>query len=176
MDDLFFDAPIPDPHPQPKVGRDHPETSKEAAEKIKPALPNIRARALDALMRAGEAGLTDDELALALPDILINSLRPARVGLTDELWVLDSGSRRENVQGNDCIVWVHRDFHPSAPAIRDRDKPDAKAARDAIRAEALELVPVLESGARQMHSEGRAMFSKELARAARCMAALASTH
>ena len=172
MADDLFDAPLPNPRPKPKVGRDHPETSHQAAEKVKPFLPSIRAQILDKLMKAGVAGLTDDELALELPDIIENSLRSSRVGLHDECWVLDSGHRRENSRGNECIVWVHRDFHERAPAIREREKAEDAESRKALRREAAELAIKLQPEIAQMRSEGRALFVPMLERAAALLAAL----
>lgn len=172
MPDDLFEAPLPNPHPQPKVGRDHPETSHQAAEKVKPFLPSIRTRILEAFLDAQAHGLTDDELAERLPDILINSLRPSRVGLHDECWLLDSGQRRRNAQGNECIVWLHRDYFASPPAIREMDKGGESASRQAFRREAAELAVKLQPEIRQMQSEGRSLFVPMLERAAFLLAAL----
>lgn len=166
MSDLFSGA-------QPKTGRNHPATSHAAAEKVRPQLPSIRARVLDKLMAAGEAGLTDDELALELPDIIENSLRSSRVGLADELWILDSGQRRENLRGNECIAWVHRQFHPSAPEMRaGADKGQERAKIRALREEAAEIAAKLPPEIAQLKKEGRALIASYLERAAVVMAAL----
>lgn len=85
-----------------KVAGDARETSRLAALKARPRSGTIRQRVLEALVVNG--GMTDDELVqfLRIPG---NTVRPRRLELVEGEWVQDSGRRRRNEFGNDCIVW-----------------------------------------------------------------------
>lgn len=135
-DDPFGLPPIKQPR-GPHTGRDHPDTSRRAADKVTPAVGSIR-RQVEAFWHArGEAGTIDDEMMEALsPDDQSradNSYRPRRVELSDANILLDSGRRRNNARGNPCVVWVHRDFVKEAPPIQ-APQPKAKPVPDEVRA------------------------------------------
>lgn len=75
----------------------------------------------NALMRAGSLrkqvydfyiardieGATDEEAQAAL-GIDGNTMRPTRVSLVRDGYVIDSGRQRKNKNGHDCIVWVNK--------------------------------------------------------------------
>ncbi len=152
-DDLFVLPPVKPPH-GPHTGRDHPETSHKAADTIRPALPTIRAEVLRYAEVAGPPGFIDDDLVRAHPDNPESSYRKRRSELTEECWILDSGRRRLNRDGNECVVWVHRDFVLQPPAVR---QPQKKPAAGDVGA----AFATLRRWARQMRNEGR-LFVPEL--------------
>lgn len=173
MSDLFAPASQPT---GPHSAASAPETSRKAAEKIKPHLPSIRQRVLDFALAAGAAGFIDEELGGLAEDErhFHRSIIPRRVELNDEGWIIDSGRRRNNEPGNSCAVWVHRDFVDDAPKLRPREKR-ASSERDALKAEGLEMAGKLSQWADSVHKEGRAMFASGLHDAARIMRKLAGS-
>lgn len=82
------------------VGRQ--ATSRAAAAQALPKSGTNRARILDYITKAG--GATDEELELAL-NLSGNTVRPCRVSLVQDGWVVDSGKRRPVRSGNDAIIW-----------------------------------------------------------------------
>ncbi len=82
------------------VGRQ--ATSRAAAAGALPKSGTNRARILDYITKAG--GATDEELELAL-GLSGNTVRPCRVSLVQDGWVVDSGKRRPVRSGNDAIIW-----------------------------------------------------------------------
>ena len=98
------------PRPEPstniagKVGREHPETSKVAAARIRPASGTQRAKVLAKLTAAFPNGMTDEELQDSLA-MNPSSQRPRRVELVEQSWIEDSGDRRKTRSGTDAIVW-----------------------------------------------------------------------
>ena len=82
------------------VGRQ--ATSRAAAAQALPKSGTNRARILDYITKAG--GATDEELELAL-QLSGNTVRPCRVSLVQDGWVVDSGKRRPVRSGNDAIIW-----------------------------------------------------------------------
>lgn len=162
----------------PHTGRNAPDTSRAAAEKIEPALPTIRAQVLAFAHARGAAdadsgGFIDEELAILQrneEDKWDRSIRPRRSELTDENWIVHSGFKRPNAQGNECVVWVHRDHHPCPPPIVA--KPERVRVSE-LRKEADAMVLKLGRYAEQMRREGRGLFAAELTEAARIMKGLA---
>lgn len=77
-------------------------TSRAAAAGALPKSGTNRARILDYITKAG--GATDEELELAL-NLSGNTVRPCRVSLVQDGWVVDSGKRRPVRSGNDAIIW-----------------------------------------------------------------------
>lgn len=143
----------------PHTSRNAPETSAAASEKIAPKLPSIRKQVLRFAVDAGSAdetsgGFIDEDLLRISPDqqTFDRSYRPRRTELTDENHILDSGFRRKNRGGNECVVWIHRMFASNAPSLAEREKREKKA--DSLRRAEIALATV-ERWARQMHSEGR---------------------
>ncbi len=166
--DLFAPAVQPS---GPHSAASAPETSAKAAERVRPALPPIRERILALALQAGATGFQDGSL-MALADDerhFCRSIVPRRTELADEGWLADSGRRALNERGNECVVWIHRDFAPAPPPLGERAHDRAKGERDAGRA----MAPNLAAYARQMKAEGRTLFAGELEEAARLMAALA---
>lgn len=161
-----------DPFTGPHTGRDHPDTSFAAAEKIRPALPTIRAQVLAFAREAGAAdadsgGFIDEDLSALVdaddPLKLDRSIRPRRRELTEENYIVETSFRRQNAQGNDCVVWVHRDHHPAPPPIVS--KPERVRIGE-LRRRAEDAAATVERWGRQMHSEGR-LYAHELTDAAR---------
>lgn len=158
MSDLFETGP--------RTGRDHPETSFDAADTIRPAVGTIREQVLAFALAHG--GFIDDELAAAHPDSPESSFRKRRTELAEEGWIVDTGETRRNRQGNECVIWVHRDRHPNPPPLRGRGPSKA-----AVQNDARAMVPQLHAWAKQMRSEGRGAFANGLEEAAEIMAQLA---
>lgn len=86
------------------VGRNHPDTSQEAAQTVLPRTGTQRRRVYDFIADRGDFGATDLEVQRRL-DMDGNTERPRRVELVDAGLVVDSG-RRTVVDGRRMIVWV----------------------------------------------------------------------
>lgn len=95
MTDLFR-------YPQTPCAQDR-DTSRAAAEAIKPLAPGLRAKVLDVIERSN--GLTADEAAGRL-GLSILSVRPRLTELSRLGQVRDSGERRRNRSGTNAIVWA----------------------------------------------------------------------
>lgn len=135
-----------------------PSTSHQAAEAITPDLRQLQARVADYARRKGPDGFMDAQMSDDLEDSS-STLRTRRSELTARNIVLDSGRRRRwGESPRQRIVWVHRDFVPDAPPIREPVAP----ASDADRAEGRAMAQELEGSARQMRNEGRTMFADRL--------------
>lgn len=147
--------------------RDDPDTSHLAADTIRPAVPTIRLQVKNYAHEHFE--FTDDELVHAFPDSPESSYRKRRSELTEQGWIVDTGKRRANGDGNLCIVWQHRDHHPDPPPLKTKS---GKASKE-TKAEAQSYVPQLRNYARQMRGEGRGAFANDLERAAELIAQLA---
>jgi hypothetical protein len=97
-----------DPHVfLPAVPR-HTQTA--AAATAVPRSGTQRAKVLEVIRGAGQAGLTDKEIAVKL-GLAENSVRPRRLELStpgedgQPALVVDSGERRETAGGSLAIVW-----------------------------------------------------------------------
>ncbi len=104
----------------PHTARTAPDTSRVAARRIAPRLPAIREQVLAYALAAGPTGFTDEQIINRLEHVPVNSLRPRRCELADENRLIDSGRREKNGAGNDCVVWLHRDFAADPPPIVER--------------------------------------------------------
>ena len=80
-------------------------TSIKAKKKIQPKIGSITWAVFDLLVARGATGATDQELE-ALMNMDGNTIRPTRGALVKTGIVKDSGRRRLNAKGNECIVWV----------------------------------------------------------------------
>lgn len=81
-------------------------TQVDAAYAVYPRTGTQRRKVLNLIARAGERGLTDEEMqrSLRLPG---NSERPRRLELEEGGWIVDSGRvRGTSASGNPAIVWV----------------------------------------------------------------------
>jgi hypothetical protein len=81
------------------------DTSIEAAEALAPGLGRLQAMALAAIQRAGDAGLTADEVAAALK-LSRWTVQPRTSELRRKGAIQDSGRRRRNITGKAAIVWT----------------------------------------------------------------------
>lgn len=93
--DLCFDAPA--------VWRS--DTSRAAAESIRPTAQTLRNAVLLSIAARGDYGATDEELQVAL-SMNPSTQRPRRVELCDAGKVADSGRTRRTRSGRAATVWV----------------------------------------------------------------------
>ena len=91
------------PPPAPFVAGS--STSREAAERIAPAVNRLQLVVLRAIEAAGEAGLTDEQICEAT-GLNPSTERPRRVELERSGLVRDSEARRPTVSGRSAAVWV----------------------------------------------------------------------
>lgn len=94
-----------EPIPPPMVRREDPDTSKDAAVRVRKSAGRLRHLVLVAHQLAPN-GLTDDELAERYPEENPPSLGKRRSELAAEGHVRDSGRRRMTRRGSSAIVWV----------------------------------------------------------------------
>lgn len=149
-----------------------PETSYRAAEAVTPALGIIRSQ-VEAFARERPQGFIDEELSESFGSEKLSSYRTRRAELVAENRLLDFGRTRKNSGGRDCVVWVHREHHPSPPAIQERQGAPRQA-EPGMKAEAEEMARELARYAASFKAEGR-MVHERIARAAEIMAALAKS-
>jgi hypothetical protein len=90
----------------PPVRHDHPETSFQAAESIAPVTGKLRQAVYAFAVERASYGFTDSELFTAFPDKPENSIRPRRIELVEAGRLIDSGTRRQNHRGRQCVVWA----------------------------------------------------------------------
>lgn len=81
----------------------HSGTSKEAAEKMRPAASSDRARILK-FLTGKLGGMTDEEMQRALK-LNPNTQRPRRIELVVAGKVRDSGKTRETASGRKATIW-----------------------------------------------------------------------
>jgi transcription initiation factor IIE alpha subunit len=79
-------------------------TSRAAAISALPYSGSIRYRVYEFILRRGLKGATDQEIAKSL-NLSGDTVRPTRKTLEQDLFVIDSGTTRNNQNGNACIVW-----------------------------------------------------------------------
>lgn len=104
---------------------DAPETSRQAAKKVKPTAGKAKERVFNAIRLAGVRGMTDKEVAAVMAELFDmpeNTARPRRVDLANEGRIVVT-----NVTRNGGRVWVAADFPRSEeyPALMDDLKRDA---------------------------------------------------
>jgi hypothetical protein len=88
---------------QAKLARHATDTSRAAADLVRPRSGTQRMRVLEALIRSD--GLTDLEIAIEV-GLQENSERPRRIELVEAGWVRDSGQRRATNGRAEAIVWA----------------------------------------------------------------------
>ena len=86
------------------VAHDARETSRIAAERIYPKSGSIRLKVYEYLIRQGLRGATDQEMQANL-NLSGDTIRPTRMTLLKDNYIIDSGETRNNVNGNPCVVW-----------------------------------------------------------------------
>lgn len=80
------------------------QTSLDARAKIEPKVGTIRRKVYEAILVKGLSGMTDQEIEKQL-NLDGNTVRPIRGSLVEMGLVIDSGTTRSNLKGNQCIVW-----------------------------------------------------------------------
>lgn len=81
-------------------------TSQAAARAIRDAVPSIETRIVRYVATQGMRGATDAEIQSAL-GLDGNTERPARIRLTKDRMIQDSGQTRPTPSGRLAVVWVH---------------------------------------------------------------------
>jgi len=101
----FFDPPAKrTATPAPAIAV-RPETSRKAAQKIRPRIGRLQARVFEFIRDRGPLGVTDEELVESL-NMSPNTLRPRRVELRNIGAIIDSGRRRPTRSGRDAAIWI----------------------------------------------------------------------
>ena len=80
------------------------ETSRIAAERVYPKSGSIRLSVYEYLIRQGLRGATDQEMQSNL-NLSGDTIRPTRMTLLKDGFIIDSGETRNNLNGNPCVVW-----------------------------------------------------------------------
>ncbi len=83
-----------------------PETSRAAAEAVKPDAARLRQAVLRYIQSRGPAGATDQEIQAAL-GLAGDTQRPRRWELQKADLIHDSGQRRKTSSGREAIVWTY---------------------------------------------------------------------
>lgn len=89
----------------PMTGRNHPETSYEAAEKASDAAASLRRRVFAFISCCGEEGATAHEVHEYF-QLDKNSTSPRITELKQAGFIIDSGRRRASENCGRSIVWV----------------------------------------------------------------------
>ena len=79
-------------------------TSIAAAEKVFPKTGSLRMKIYEFILNQGLYGATDQEIEKTL-QIDGNTVRPARISLVKDGYIMDTKTTRKNKHDNDCIVW-----------------------------------------------------------------------
>ena len=86
------------------IAKNAQRTSVAAAEKVLPRTGSLKRKVYEYILSQGMRGATDQEIEKTL-QIEGNTVRPSRVGLIKNGYIIDSGTTRKNHHNNDCIVW-----------------------------------------------------------------------
>jgi transcription initiation factor IIE alpha subunit len=86
------------------IARNAQRTSIAAAQKVLPRTGSLRRKVYEYILNQGLRGATDQEIEKAL-HIEGNTVRPTRISLVKDGFIMDTGSTRKNQHDNDCIVW-----------------------------------------------------------------------
>lgn len=86
------------------IAKNAQRTSIAAAEKVLPRTGSLKRKVYEYILSQGMRGATDQEIEKTL-QIEGNTVRPSRVGLIKDGYIIDSGTTRKNHHNNDCIVW-----------------------------------------------------------------------
>lgn len=90
------------------VGRNHPETAKQAAAKALPRSNTLRRTVFDLIAESGARGVTDDEVEQVLGRSH-QSISACRNSLLKDGHIQDSGKIRLTRWKNEAIAWVVTD-------------------------------------------------------------------
>jgi hypothetical protein len=85
----------------------HSDTSRDAAESMRPTAATLREAVFNYLFGRGSDGATDEEIQIDL-DMAGNTERPRRRELQEAGKVRDSGMRRTTKTGRQAVVWTTR--------------------------------------------------------------------
>jgi len=91
--------------PGAKLRNDARPTSRAAATKVAPGSGTQRGRVLRCVVDAGAEGVTDDQVRDRL-GMELNTVRPRRLELVEQGYVIDSGDTRMTSSGNPAVVWL----------------------------------------------------------------------
>lgn len=83
--------------------------SRAAADNFLPKSGSWRRRIFDFLSTQGINGATDQEMQKYF-DKSGDTIRPSRKSLQQDGFIVDSGRVRKNETGNDCTIWITRDY------------------------------------------------------------------
>lgn len=81
------------------------QTSKDAADAIKPKMATLQQRVLDTIKSAGERGMTDEQVR-SITGLGGSTEVPRRIELVAKGLVKDSGKTRKTRGGRNATVWV----------------------------------------------------------------------
>jgi hypothetical protein len=79
-------------------------TSIAAAEKVLPKTGSLKRKVYEFILNQGLRGSTDQEIEKTL-QIDGNTVRPTRISLVRDGYLIDTGTTRKNQHNNECIVW-----------------------------------------------------------------------
>ena len=79
-------------------------TSITAAMNVLPRTGSLRRKIYEYILAQGLRGATDQEIESTLK-IDGNTVRPTRISLWKDGYIIDTGTTRKNNNHNDCIVW-----------------------------------------------------------------------
>jgi transcription initiation factor IIE alpha subunit len=86
------------------IARNAQRTSIAAAQKVLPKTGSLRRKVYEYILNQGLRGATDQEIEKEL-HIEGNTVRPTRISLVKDGFIMDTGTTRKNQHKNDCIVW-----------------------------------------------------------------------
>jgi transcription initiation factor IIE alpha subunit len=86
------------------IARNAQRTSIAAAQKVLPKTGSLRMKVYEFILNQGLRGATDQEIEKTL-NIDGNTVRPTRISLVKDGYIMDTGTTRKNKHDNDCIVW-----------------------------------------------------------------------
>jgi transcription initiation factor IIE alpha subunit len=72
--------------------------------KVLPRTGSLRRKVYEYILAQGLRGATDQEIESTLK-IDGNTVRPTRISLWKDGYIIDTGTTRKNNNDNDCIVW-----------------------------------------------------------------------
>jgi transcription initiation factor IIE alpha subunit len=86
------------------IARNAQRTSIAAAEKVLPKTGSLKRKVYEFILNQGLRGSTDQEIEKTL-QIDGNTVRPTRISLVRDGYLIDTGTTRKNQHNNECIVW-----------------------------------------------------------------------